>query len=46
MLKIVLYPGRERNILMEDVYPYVRDYARKMGVDFNSSDMQWGVKSE
>jgi len=31
---------------MEDVYPYVKHYARKKGVDFSTSDIDWGIKSE
>lgn len=34
----------ERDTLMEDVYPYVRSYARKLGLDFNAVDFRWGIR--
>jgi hypothetical protein len=38
--------ANERNLFQEDVYPFIKEYARKMGVDFNNSDMRWGVTKE
>lgn len=38
--------GTERNLLMEDVYPYLRALSRKLGYSFNVSDMRWGVRDE
>lgn len=34
----------ERDTLMEDVYPYIRAYARKLGLDFNAVDFRWGIR--
>ncbi|XP_038076753.1 uncharacterized protein LOC119744738 [Patiria miniata] len=34
----------ERNLLMEDVYPFVREYARLIGLSFNAVDMRWGIR--
>ncbi|XP_022082151.1 NACHT domain- and WD repeat-containing protein 1-like [Acanthaster planci] len=34
----------ERNLLMEDVYPFVREYARLIGLSFNPVDMRWGIR--
>ena len=34
----------ERDMLMEDVYPYVRDYCREIGLSFNVVDFRWGIR--
>ncbi|XP_033121008.1 NACHT domain- and WD repeat-containing protein 1-like [Anneissia japonica] len=34
----------ERDILMEDVYPYLREFCRKIGLDFNVVDLRWGIR--
>ncbi|KAJ8027332.1 NACHT domain- and WD repeat-containing protein 1 [Holothuria leucospilota] len=34
----------ERDTLMEDVYPYIRTYCRKLGLDFNAVDFRWGIR--
>ena len=34
----------ERNLMMEDVYPYVREYTRQIGLEFNAVDMRWGIR--
>ena len=36
----------ERDLLMEDVYPYLREFCRRLGYHFNVSDMRWGVRDE
>ncbi|GMR34157.1 hypothetical protein PMAYCL1PPCAC_04352, partial [Pristionchus mayeri] len=37
----------ERNALMEDVYPRLKEYCREMhGLDFQVVDMRWGVRDE
>ncbi|XP_045175580.2 NACHT domain- and WD repeat-containing protein 1-like isoform X2 [Mercenaria mercenaria] len=36
----------ERNHLMKDVYPYLRGLCRRLGVDFGTVDMRWGVTQE
>ena len=36
----------ERDILMEDVYPYLREFCRRLGYNFSVADMRWGVRDE
>ncbi|GMT33781.1 hypothetical protein PFISCL1PPCAC_25078, partial [Pristionchus fissidentatus] len=37
----------ERNALMEDVYPRLKEHCREMhGLDFQVVDMRWGVRDE
>ncbi|XP_002741817.1 NACHT domain- and WD repeat-containing protein 1-like [Saccoglossus kowalevskii] len=37
----------ERNALMQDVYPKLRDYCKsKYGLEFQVVDMRWGVRDE
>jgi hypothetical protein len=36
----------ERDLFIEDVYPYIKEYARKCGVEFNNSEMRWGIRAE
>ncbi|XP_078617849.1 telomerase protein component 1-like [Branchiostoma floridae x Branchiostoma japonicum] len=36
----------ERNLLMEDVYPFLREYCRLIGCNFNEVDLRWGVRDE
>ncbi|XP_045168880.2 NACHT and WD repeat domain-containing protein 2-like isoform X2 [Mercenaria mercenaria] len=36
----------ERNNLMKDVYPYVREICRRLGLEFGTIDMRWGVTDE
>lgn len=35
----------ERDLLMEDVYPYIRDYCREIGLTFNVVDFRWGIRN-
>ncbi|XP_072023467.1 NACHT and WD repeat domain-containing protein 2-like [Amphiura filiformis] len=35
----------ERDLLMEDVYPYIRDYCREIGLSFNVVDFRWGIRA-
>ncbi|XP_072178165.1 NACHT domain- and WD repeat-containing protein 1-like [Diadema setosum] len=34
----------ERDTLLTDVYPYIRDYCRQIGMDFNVVDFRWGIR--
>ncbi|XP_071956967.1 NACHT and WD repeat domain-containing protein 2-like [Antedon mediterranea] len=34
----------ERDLLMEDVYPFLREFCRKIGLDFNVVDLRWGIR--
>ena len=37
----------ERNLLMETVYPRLKDYCREQhGLEFQVVDMRWGVRDE
>ncbi|ELU02390.1 hypothetical protein CAPTEDRAFT_71578, partial [Capitella teleta] len=36
----------ERNILMEDAYPRLKDFSRTLGLEFQVVDMRWGVREE
>ncbi|XP_019617342.1 PREDICTED: uncharacterized protein LOC109464718 [Branchiostoma belcheri] len=36
----------ERNLLMEDAYPFLREYCRRIGCNFNEVDLRWGVRDE
>ena len=36
----------ERDLLMEDVYPYLRAFCRRLGYNFGVADMRWGVRDE
>lgn len=36
----------ERDLLMEDVYPYLREFCRRLGYTFGVADMRWGVRDE
>lgn len=36
----------ERDLLMEDVYPYLREFCRSLGYNFSVADMRWGVRDE
>ncbi|XP_052812431.1 NACHT domain- and WD repeat-containing protein 1-like [Mya arenaria] len=36
----------ERNQLMKDVYPFLRTLCRRLGVEFGTVDMRWGVTDE
>lgn len=36
----------ERDLLMEDVYPYLREFCRRLGYNFGVADMRWGVRDE
>uniref|UniRef100_A0AC35UEM1 NACHT domain-containing protein n=1 Tax=Rhabditophanes sp. KR3021 TaxID=114890 RepID=A0AC35UEM1_9BILA len=37
----------ERNMLMEEVYPNLKNYCREVhGLDFQTVDMRWGVRDE
>ena len=36
----------ERDLLMEDVYPYLREFCRRLGYQFSVADMRWGVRDE
>ncbi|KAL4224823.1 hypothetical protein ACF0H5_015519 [Mactra antiquata] len=36
----------ERNHLMKDVYPFLRSLCRRLGVEFGTVDMRWGVTEE
>jgi hypothetical protein len=38
--------ANERNLFQEDVYPFIKEYARKMGVDFNNTEMRFGITKE
>ena len=31
----------ERNLLIDDVVPYLQDYARKHGFEFRLAEMRW-----
>ncbi|XP_063954559.1 NACHT and WD repeat domain-containing protein 2-like [Lytechinus pictus] len=34
----------ERDLLLLDAYPYIRDYCRQIGIDFNVVDFRWGIR--
>ncbi|XP_041462777.1 NACHT and WD repeat domain-containing protein 2-like [Lytechinus variegatus] len=34
----------ERDLLLMDAYPYIRDYCRQIGIDFNVVDFRWGIR--
>jgi hypothetical protein len=34
----------ERNILLQDVFAYLEEYARKHGYHFQASEMRWGIR--
>ena len=34
----------ERDLFIDDVYPYLRQYYRKVGYFFNVVDLRWGVR--
>ena len=36
----------ERNLLMDDVTPYLQEYARQRGFEFVTTEMRWGIRSE
>eukprot|EP00736_Rhodelphis_marinus_P007001 Rmarinus@m.18027 len=36
----------ERDILMEDVYPYLRMLCRNLGLSFTVVDMRWGIRDQ
>ena len=36
----------ERDLLMEDVYPYLREFCRRLGYEFSVADMRWGVRDQ
>lgn len=36
----------ERDLLMEDVYPFLRAFCRRLGYNFDVADMRWGVRDE
>eukprot|EP00026_Physarum_polycephalum_P000179 Phypoly_transcript_00179.p1 GENE.Phypoly_transcript_00179~~Phypoly_transcript_00179.p1 ORF type:complete len:1916 (+),score=293.82 Phypoly_transcript_00179:377-6124(+) len=35
---------KERNLLMEDVYPFMQRMSRILGMEFETVDMRWGVR--
>eukprot|EP00301_Raphidiophrys_heterophryoidea_P023519 c7378_g1_i1.p1 GENE.c7378_g1_i1~~c7378_g1_i1.p1 ORF type:complete len:2037 (-),score=525.73 c7378_g1_i1:323-5599(-) len=38
--------AEERNLLIADVYPYLRRYGMYVGLDFSASEMRWGIRDE
>ncbi|RHY39734.1 hypothetical protein DYB34_004388 [Aphanomyces astaci] len=36
----------ERNLLIADVYPYLKRYAALLGLEFSASEMRWGIRDE
>ena len=36
----------ERNLLIADVVPYLRRFARKHNFDFRLVEMRWGIRAE
>ncbi|CAH3143126.1 unnamed protein product [Porites evermanni] len=38
--------AQERNLLIADVYPYLKLFGRKYGFEFASSEMRWGIREE
>ena len=36
----------ERNLLIDDVVPFLQEYARKLGFEFRLSEMRWGIREE
>ena len=36
----------ERNTLVREVYPHLRDYCASVGLDFQVVDMRWGVTED
>ncbi|PVD30066.1 hypothetical protein C0Q70_09327 [Pomacea canaliculata] len=36
----------ERNVLMKDAVPYLRDFCKKKDLDFQVIDMRWGVRED
>lgn len=34
------------NLAVADVYPYLRTLCRRLGIDFGTVDMRWGVTEE
>lgn len=36
----------ERDLLMDDVYPYLREFCRRLGYHFSVADMRWGVRDD
>ena len=35
----------ERNLLMTDVYPYLRNLCRRLGLTFDVVDLRWGIRN-
>ena len=42
----ILDTENERNMLMKDVYPKLKNYCQKLGYEFQIVDMRWGVRNE
>lgn len=36
----------ERNMLVEHVYPVVREHCRSLGLEFEVLDLRWGITDE
>lgn len=36
----------ERNLLLDDVVPYLQEYARGIGFEFRLAEMRWGIREE
>jgi hypothetical protein len=36
----------ERNLLLEDVTPYIEDYARRHGIDYYFVEMRFGIRDD
>jgi hypothetical protein len=36
----------ERNTLVREAYPHLRDYCASVGLDFQVVDMRWGVTED
>ena len=34
----------ERDLLLMDAYPYIREFCRQIGLDFNVVDFRWGIR--
>jgi hypothetical protein len=36
----------ERNLLIDDVVPYLQAYARRLGFEFRLAEMRWGIRDD
>ena len=36
----------ERNLLIDDVVPYLQAFARRLGLEFRLAEMRWGIRAD